>query len=240
MSAKDILDKLEWYQRQFEAIRRDGNLSEAGKERQTANLRQSYELYADTVYREFATAWSSLRSKYAKLGEERRVAAQAESDTWNFEKLAYYRQIATGAINRTYSLDEAEKLIRGVMDTGSREQRRAYLESSVAVMARYGSILGVGGFAEWMDSEAAKLTRPPEFDALDEQEQKLRLQAVKLQDDTITAANMYPSSNVSGLLRGVHIGGKVDAITGEFSYVVNFSEPEPTAQAAPVVAPVAS
>jgi hypothetical protein len=240
MSTRDVLTKLDWYHKQFTAIRRDEALTEAGRERQYNNLSQSYELYGFTAHKEFDMAWRQLRGEFDTLSAKRRAAAQSHEDAWSYDRLNYYKEQARADISRAASLSELEKHLRGIVDSGSREQARAYLEQSNAVMLRFRGQSGLGSFAAWMDREASKLTRPPEFDKLDKQEHELIMRAVKLRDETTTAANMLPQSGVGYLLRDVHIGMRVDSASGKYYYDVAFGSPEsitaPAAPAAPATA----
>lgn len=235
MSVKDTMSKLEWYQKQFISIRDDVYLTDGGRERQRVNLSESYELYGkNTAYKEFEQAWRSMRGEYESIAKARRAASQRAEDSWNFERLRYYRELAMADIARTMSLHEAEKLIRGVVDTGSREQSRAYLESTSTVLSKYHSFVGAGSLIAWMDSKVAELTRPAEFDKLDERERELVLSAVELRDTTISAANLLPNSGIGNLLRSVQLGMRVDSAAGKYYWSLSFDEPLTFANAEPV------
>lgn len=225
--AQSSLDKISWYQRQLTAIHRDETLTPAGRERQYFNMSQSMELYSDVAYKAFDAAWQYVRSELKSLASRRRQASQRADDSWSFERLRYYHEQALTDIARAYSMQELEKFIRSVVASGSKEQARAMLECGAAVLNRFRGQVGVGGLVAWMDSEAEKIVRPPEFDKYDEQERELIQQIVKLRDMTVSGANMLPQAGIINLLKQVHIGAKVDAITGDFDYLITFDEPEP-------------
>lgn len=225
--AQAVLDKLSWYSRQLLAIHRDESLTAAGRERQYFNMAQSFELYGKTAYNGFEAAWRKLKSELASLDSRRRAASQRFDDSWSFERLQYYKAQAITDIGRFYSMQECEKHIRSVVATGSKEQVRAYLESSTAVLNRFRGQVGVGGLVKWMDDEAARLTRPPEFDKYDEQESELISQVVKLRDMTVSAANMIPQAGIGNLLRLVQIGMRADSVSGKYFYSVVFTDDEP-------------
>lgn len=229
MSAKDVLAKLDWYQEQLEAVRRDGNLSQAGRERQLANLRASYHLYHDTAYNTLKAEWSSIKSKFAMLSKQKQAAAQAESDTWDYSKLAYYKEHAQNAIRQADTIRDVEKLIRAAVDGGSREQARAYTESTSVVSSRFAGRDGLGSLLGEMGRIVSQLTRAPGVDKLEAKEQELKREAVELRKDTITAAGYYPmlDTPMLRLLDGVSIRARVDSTSGEFEWDVNFIEAEP-------------
>lgn len=225
MSVQDVQNKISWYYRQFDAIARDDTITEGSRARQSQNIRQSYELFGATAYREFEQAWNELRREDAEIIARRQRAAQKAEDSWNYERLRYYREQAQSDINGTMSLNDAVKLIRGVVDSSSRERARAYLESGSTVLAKYHGSSGLGSSLAWMEQEAAKLTRPPEFDSLDKQENELVNKAVKLREDTVNAANIMPNSGIGSLLQRVHIHAKVDSTSGNFAWIVDWIEP---------------
>lgn len=222
----EVMSKLDWYQKTFTAIKRDDTLTEGGRIRQFNNLAESYRLYGDTVFNTFATAWRDIRGEFKSVARERRSASQRAEDGWSYERLNYYKEQARADINKSENLQELEKLLTRIMDSGSKEQRRAYLECTSTVLSKYHGTVGAGSFIARMEREAAMLTRPPEFDKLDERENELRLQAMRLRDKTQAAANMHPESGVGNLLRLVHIGMNADSTSGNYYYTVEF-EPEP-------------
>lgn len=235
MSVAEVMRKANWYSQQLIAIRDDVGLTDGGRERQRLNLLESYELYGkNTAYKEFEAAWSGLKSELESVTRARRAASQRAEDSWNFERLRYYKEQAQSDIIRTMSLREAEKLIRGIVDTGSREQARAYLDSTGVILSKYHGFDGLGSFLAWMESKAAELTRPPEFDKLDERERELILNAVELRDVTVSAANTIPNSRIGILLKSVQLGMKVDSVSGKYYWDLSFEEPISFATTEPV------
>lgn len=230
MTAKDILKKLSEMDVQFDAIKNDNNLTDIGKQKQLDNLRESYNAYHDTAAKELEKSWSELKSKIAENKRKTREAHQAESDSWSYDKLRYYREVAGDKLRRAYSLDEAEKLINTAVDYGSREEQRAYLESTDAIQVRFASQTGSGALISSMNKRAAELSRPPELDKLEPEEQQLKRDAFTLYDDTRKVLDKYPSramsSPITSLIRDVDIKVKVRE-AGDLEYTVKFADDEP-------------
>lgn len=226
MSAQEAMNKLLWYRKQLDTVKNDDTILQAARERQFNNLAQSMELYGrTTALQEFKTAWNDIRHGFDVINAQRRMAAQKVDDKFDFTKLRYYKELAQADIANAQSLDEVQKLLRDTVELGGREQARAALECTGAVLARFRGYVGVGALVSWMESEAAKLLSPPETDKYDEQEHELILQTVKLYDVTTSAANMVSSSGIGELLRQVKIAMKYDSVLGNYRYTVTFIEP---------------
>lgn len=223
-SVNEVMSKLTWYNKTFLAIKHDDALTEGGRARQYENLSKSYQLYGDTVYQTFDAAWRELRGEFDALSRARRAASQRAEDAWSYERLRYYSEQARADISRSMSLPELEKHLRSIVASGSREQARAYLESTSAVLTRYHSVVGAGSLVAWMEQASRELTTPSEFAKLDEREHELIMRAVELRDKTQAAANMHPQSGAGELLRLVHIGMKPDSVSGKYYYELNFTD----------------
>lgn len=230
MTAKDVLNQISEMERQIDAINKDKNLSDIGKQKQLDNLRVSYNAYHDTAAKELEKSWSELKTKLAENKRKTREAHQAESDSWSYDKLRYYREMAGDKLRRAQNLDEAEKLINGAVEYGSREEQRAYLESTDAIQVRFSSHLGAGSLINKMNKRAAELTRPPELDKLELEDKQLKQDAFTLYDDTKKVMDKYPSramsSPIASLVRDVDIKVKIRE-DGDFDYIVKFADDEP-------------
>lgn len=230
MSAKDVKDKLAFLHSAIEAAQRDKNLSPAGVERQVKNLRESISVYYPDAYQEIEQAWQELRSRHKAILVNRREASEREAARWSYERLRYYKDRAGEELRRAQGLDEAEKIIKRAMDTGSKEQARAYLESGEVVRAHFSGDIRLGSTLGWMQRVAAELTTPAEFVELDAQEQELSREVLKLRDDTLEIANSYPhsifesSKSISSLVDTASISAKVDGMSGDIAWCISWRD----------------
>jgi hypothetical protein len=225
MSAKDVKDKLAFLSGAIKAVSNDSNLSDAGKQRQVNSLRESIKAYYPDAYREVSQAWSSLHDQHKAVLTKRREAAQVEADKWSYERLNYYKARAGDKLRACFSMDEAAQLIKRVMESGSKEERRAYLESGSVISAKFSGLTGVGSMLGWMEREAAELTTPAVFAVLDAKEQEIAREVLELRDDTLEISSVYPvdafnTANISALAGAAVVSAKVDGISGELNWCV--------------------
>lgn len=228
MTAKDILSKLNEMDRQLYAIQNDNKLSDIGRQEKMKSIRAEYDAYHDIAARELTKSLSELRTKRADTKSKIKELHQAESNSWNYDKLRYYREVAGDELRRAYNLDEAEKLINKAVDYGSREEQRAYLESTDAIQVRFTGDMRRATVINSMKRRANELTRPDGIDKLEMEEQKIDRDIVELYGDANKILDKYPSevigSPIIPLIQSIKITTKMRDDGSDFDYIINFAD----------------
>jgi hypothetical protein len=200
-NARNVMTELGGMNTRRQQIKSNPDLSEAGKERALAALKQQEDSYRTTALTQLKADWDSLKGSSRRLREMRQKAEQAAADAWDYGRLQYMRQSAEAAIRKANDPGELEQLYGQAAKTGDLHARRAWAEAVTGELPGHlSSKTGLGGLVKRAKDDLGGLMTTPELESIRQAEQDLVGEALVIDDATRAAGRFYQAHMpVSGL-----------------------------------------
>lgn len=252
MSIKDypaeVAQALATFQARREAVTRDRDLTEEGRQKRLAQVKTEENIYRQTAYDKLKAAWSGIRKEFETLQTRYAAAEDEAARKWDYARLAYERDQVRVVLKMAQGdgLGDGWEAARAAYEkgvsSGDLHRQRAYLESGAEVLAsRFNA--HHGGEVKTLEKAAHTrldaLTTTEDMTALQKTGSDLVIRAVEAARVTDQAGTFYvkgprafgPTSEFDQLMNGVNITKRLNVETMNIDASLSFdSAPEGVTQ----------
>lgn len=184
---------------QIKQIKLNQDYSPEGKTRAINKVKDQLGTVRGQALSQLKSDWGRIKTRGLEIRAAREKAIENEAKRWDWQRLNYMTERVKSAIENANSLRDIENAWQAASQSGDKHAIKAWSETGPnKVTPKYG--LEAVSLVGSMTDAAAKYSRPPEFDALDQKADALIQEAKELENITRLVSEAFtkdPSLDLS-------------------------------------------